>query len=52
MIKRECDFKNLYIKIRKMLTTHFLTHTFQHILFDWLKFTLDPPNINGTHMIW
>lgn len=28
-----------YISIRKMLITHILTHTFQHILFDWLKFT-------------
>jgi len=27
-----------------MLTTHILTHTFQHIFFDWLKLTLVPPN--------
>jgi len=27
------------------------THIFQHILFYWLKFTRDPPNLYGTHMI-
>jgi len=35
-----------------MLATHLVTHIFQHTLFDWLKFAWDPPNINGTHMIW
>jgi len=35
-----------------MLATHILTHTFQHTLFDWLKFIWDPPNLCGTHMIW
>jgi len=40
------------IKLRGMLAIHLLTHTFQHTLFDWLKFTCDPPNSQGTHMIW
>jgi len=35
-----------------MLPTHILTPTFQHTLFDWLKFTWDPPNLYETHMIW
>jgi len=35
-----------------MLATHLLTHTFQHILFDWLKVTWDPPSLYGTHVIW
>jgi len=35
-----------------MLTTHLLTHTFQHTLFDWLKFTWDPQKVYRTHMIW
>jgi len=34
-----------------MLATHLLTHTFQHTLFDWLKFLWDPPNSYGTHQI-
>jgi len=38
----------VHIIIRKMLATHVLTHTF----FDWLKFTWDPLNLYGTHMIW
>jgi len=51
------DFKYInFIKqlsqITEMLATHLLTHTFQHTLFDLLKFTLDPPNLYGTHMIW
>ena len=35
-----------------MLATHLIAHTFQHTLFDWLKFTCDPPKIYRTHMIW
>jgi len=35
-----------------MLAIHILTHTFEHTLFDWLKFIWDPPNLYGTHMIW
>jgi len=31
-----------------MLGTHILTHT----LFNWLKFTCDPPSLYGSHMIW
>jgi len=27
------------------------THTFQHTLFDWLKFTWVPPNSYGSHQI-
>jgi len=34
-----------------MIATHILTHIFQHTLFDCLKFTWDPPNLYGTHMI-
>jgi len=30
-----------------MIATHLLTHTFQHTLFDWLKFTWVPPNYVG-----
>jgi len=30
-----------------MLTTLILTHTFQHTLFNWLKFTWVPPNHMG-----
>ena len=30
-----------------MLATHILTQTFQHTLFDWLKFTSVPPNHVG-----
>ena len=37
---------------REMLATHILTHIFQHTFFDWLKFTWDPLNLYGTHMIW
>jgi len=37
---------------REMLATHLLTHTFQHTLFDWLKFTWDPQKVYRTHMIW
>jgi len=33
-----------------MLATHILTHTFQHILLDWLKFTWVPPKHVGP--IW
>jgi len=40
------------IQLREMLATHILTHIFQHTLFDWLKFTWDPPNLYGTRMIW
>ena len=36
----------------EMLATHLLTHTFQHILFDWLKFTWNPQKVYRTHMIW
>jgi len=38
-------------KNREMLATHLLTHTFQYTLFDWLKLTLDPPNLYGTQVI-
>jgi len=34
-----------------MLVTYILTHTFQYILFDLLKFTWDLSNLHGTHMI-
>jgi len=40
------------ILFREMLATHILTHSFQHTLFDLLKFTWEPPNLYGTHMIW
>jgi len=29
--------------VREMPVTHILTHTFQHTLFDWFKFTWVPP---------
>jgi len=35
----------------EMLATHLLTYVFQHTLFDWLKFTWDPPKVYRTHMI-
>jgi len=35
-----------------MLATHLLTHTFQHTLFDWLKFTWVPPNHVGPIYFW
>ena len=37
---------------REILTTHILTHTFQHTLFDWLEFTWNPPKLYRTHMNW
>ena len=40
------------ITTQDMLATHILTHTFQHILFDLLKFKWDRLNLHGTHMIW
>jgi len=43
--------RKLFIE-REMLATHILTHTFEYTLFDWLKFTWNPPNLDGTHMIW
>jgi len=33
-----------YVK-RGMLATHILAQTFQHTIFDWLKFTWVPPNV-------
>jgi len=39
--------KKLSKHFREMLATHLLTHTFQHTLFDWLKFTWVPPNHVG-----
>jgi len=41
----------LIVFAREMLATQILTDTFQHILFDWLKFTWNPPNLYGTRMI-
>jgi len=35
-----------------MLTTHLLTHTFQHTIFNWLNFTWVPPNLMGPIWIW
>jgi len=35
---------------REMLVTHLLIHTFQHTLFDWLKFTWVPYQFGGTHV--
>ena len=32
---------------RGKLATHIITHTFQHTLFDWLKFTWVLPNHMG-----
>jgi len=49
MTKKNKKYKHdINIGLRETLTTHLLTHT----LFDWLKFIWDPPNINGTYMIW
>jgi len=31
----------------RMLATYILAHTFQHVLFYWLKFTWVPPNHVG-----
>ena len=44
-------FKHI-IFLREMLTTHFLIHIFQYIIFDWLKFTWNPQKVYRTHMIW
>jgi len=33
-----------------MLATYLLTHTFQHTLFDWLKFTWVPYQFGGIHV--
>jgi len=47
MFARGWDFADalIYLKGWGILTTHLLTHTFQHTLFDWLKFTWDPPKV-------
>jgi len=37
------------IDLRGRLATHFLTHTFHHTIFDWLKFIWIPPNY-GSHV--
>jgi len=42
--------QNLYNTLlppREMLATYLLTHTFEHTLFDWFKFTWVPPNYVG-----
>ena len=36
--------------MRNASNTHSNTHF--SIIFDWLKFTWDLPNLYGTHMIW
>lgn len=41
----DCDKRDLIL--REMLTTHI----FQHIIFDWLKFTWVPPNLYGSYKI-
>jgi len=42
---------HVHFEFRKMPATYLLTHTFQHTLFDWLKFTWDPQKVYRTHMI-
>jgi len=44
--------KKLYKMVVQISFLCILTHIFQHILFDWLKFTWDLPILYGSHMIW
>jgi len=44
--------KNELHEEKKMLRTNIITHTFQHIIFDRFKFTLDSSNLYVTHLIW